>query len=268
MIIVRYIIPPILIILFGYLKKVIFQQKDFIRFTGNYKTWDDAVCDSDGYDHSEIIEKILNASRKVRDGLFAGEQDSVNFDHPIVNYDVLIGILNTCSNESINIVDFGGGLGSHYYQYRPLIYTKKCTWRVVEQEYIVKYGSNEFQNNELSFIDKIDDITDTDVFYSSCTLQYIKDPYLLLKKVLTKSFRVLIFNRLAFANIKKDRITIQHTNSTIYKATYPAWFLNEDKFLNYLKRYGYLLKHSYANNDNVKLEDNNCYYKGYIFLKA
>lgn len=75
-----------------------------------------------------------------------------------------------------------------------------------------------------------------DAMLFSSVIQYLENPYSLLKKVLSFGFDVIIFDRTLFLEEGDDRITVQKTASEIYEASYPAWFFNEGKFLNFFHK--------------------------------
>src|SRR3989338_10464854 len=55
------------------------KRPKYMNFSGNYKSWEEALKHSNGYDASVILEKVKIAALKVKRGEAAFERDSVAF---------------------------------------------------------------------------------------------------------------------------------------------------------------------------------------------
>ena len=64
-----------------------------IRFEEEYATWKDATENCTGYDSEGILEKVLEATLKVKNGEAVYERDSVLFDHIEYSWPVLSGLM-------------------------------------------------------------------------------------------------------------------------------------------------------------------------------
>lgn len=229
----KNIAPPIL------LKLV--QKKTKYGFFGNYKSWQEAKADSIGYDSSVILEKVKNSLLKVKNGEAVYERDSVLFDKVEYSWPVLSGLLWIASvgNNRLNVLDFGGSLGSSYFQNLSFLkHLEELRWNIVEQNNFVECGKKYFENSHLKFYPSIEDcLNDSkpNVFFSSSVIQYLEKPYEFLEKISKSGFEYLIFDRMEFFK-NKDRLTVQKVRPEIYGASYPAWFLNEEKFLGIIKK--------------------------------
>ena len=112
-------------------------------FTGNYATWDEAKKNCLGYDAPNILEKVKASLLKVKNGEAVYERDSVLFDHVEYSYPLLISLLYiaTASENKLRLLDFGGSLGSSYYQNRNFLNRLELLeWSIVEQNHFVKCG--------------------------------------------------------------------------------------------------------------------------------
>src|ERR1700686_2222088 len=109
----RYLLPPIIVDAGRYL----LGKKEFV---GNYAAWADAKAASSGYVSDIILEKVKISLQKVKNGEAQFERDSVLFDKIEYSWPLLAGLLWVASREGnrLNLVDFGGSLGSSYYQNR------------------------------------------------------------------------------------------------------------------------------------------------------
>jgi len=87
---------------------------------GNYATWAEAKAASGGYDDPAILDRVRNATRAVRDGRAAWERDGTLFEKPWAHEPLLNALRHIAAAEGgkLDIVDFGGALGSTWWQHR------------------------------------------------------------------------------------------------------------------------------------------------------
>ncbi len=236
---IKYLLPPIVNKIYRKIKP---HRNNSILWQGNFKDWNEAKKISTGYENPLILEKTKNAILKVKNEEAASERDSVLFEHeqyswPIITYLLKLAIEN---NNQLNIIDFGGSLGSSYFQNRNMIPDAvKLSWNIVEQSQYVEIGNKEITDNKLHFFYSISEAhkkTGADILLLSSVLQYLEKPYEFLDEIMSYSFKYIIIDRTAFIDDAADRITVQTVPESIYKATYPAWFFNENNFLNSFKR--------------------------------
>ena len=62
-------------------------------FSGNYRSWDEALAHSSGYGNPLILEKVRTALLRVKRGEAACERDSITFDTKQYSFPVLAGLL-------------------------------------------------------------------------------------------------------------------------------------------------------------------------------
>jgi len=103
------------------------RPEETIRFTGDYASWDEAERRSNGYAAPEILVKTRAAMLKVKNGEAAFERDSVLFAVMKNNFALLAGLTRaaTANRGHLSVLDFGGSLGSTYFQCRVLLSTVK-----------------------------------------------------------------------------------------------------------------------------------------------
>jgi len=244
-------------------------------YRGNYLSWAEAKKVCSGYEDPSILEKTRSAILKVKNGEAAGERDSVLFDQIQYSWPVLAYLLKIAgeSNNQLNIIDFGGSLGSSYFQNRGMFpECVKLSWNVVEQKNYIEVGNNEIADEHLKFFYSIKEAREhnnANVIFLSSVLQYIERPYEFLDEVVALGFEYIIIDRTAFVNDADDRITIQTVPEAIYKASYPAWFFNRAKFKEYFYgRYNTLLYFDSEIDKGVNLEDQTIAgWGGYVFKR-
>lgn len=218
-----------------------FYRKKGVRYTdiwkGEYITWEEAASRCGGYSTATIVKACRDALLKVKNGEAAYERDSVLFDEIQYSWVLLTGLQLAAArnNGRISVADFGGSLGSSYFQNRLfLARLKECKWNIIEQEIFVKTGREYFADETLSFFEKIEDCvhnTHPNVLVLSGVAQYLRAPHELLDEMLRFHFDVIIIDRTAFIDGDKDLLTIQKVPDDIYSASYPSWFFSRDRFM-------------------------------------
>jgi putative methyltransferase (TIGR04325 family) len=164
----------------------------------------------------------------------------------------------------LNILDFGGSLGSSYFQnIRFLNSIKKLNWCIVEQPAYVETGLLYFEDERLHFFKNINECYEKyniDVVLLSSVLQYLEYPYNYLNELVEKKPKYIIIDRTPFVK-KPDRITIQKVNPRFYKASYPCWFFNIDKFRNFMSiNYDLIFEFDALDKAYIKSE-----FKGFLY---
>lgn len=204
------------------------------KWTGNYPDWASAVAASAGYDADSIFDVVRKAASAVRDGEALWERDSTCFYYEEYNWQLLACLMTVAagSGGALHVLDFGGALGSTYMQHRKLLAgLQDCSWSVVEQPHMVACGKAEFATDTLGFFDTIQQcfsVRPVNVVLFSSVLQYLEDPYELLKEVVKLAPAAIIIDRTPLAN-KGERITVQHVPKIIYSASYPCRFLDRTR---------------------------------------
>jgi putative methyltransferase (TIGR04325 family) len=241
----------------------------FYGWSGNFSDWSEAKMKCSGYDSKVILEKVKDSALKVKEGKAVYERDSMIFDEIQYSFGLLSGLMWIAARKGgkINVLDFGGSLGSSYYQNKKFLDSlSEVNWCIVEQPDFVKAGLDFLRDKRLHFFYRIDECMkqfDIDVVLLSSVLQYLENPYSLLNQIKQYNIQYLIIDRTPFIK-GKDRITVQKVNPKIYKASYPCWFFNEDSLFKVLSSdYKIVLEFSALDRANVKSK-----FKGFIFKKA
>lgn len=215
------------------------RKKNPYGWFGNYSSWKEVAAETDGYDTRVILERTKNAILKVKNGEAVYERDSVVFDKKEYPFPLITFLLNSANQkkEPLHVLDFGGSLGSTYYQIKEFLTPGVCaSWNVVEQEHYVECGNQYFKDGILAFHSSIDAcLADKkiDLVVLSSSVQYLEKPHDFLQELSAYNFRFLLFDRTAFHYGEEDRLTLQKVPPEIYPASYPSWFFNEKNFLNH-----------------------------------
>jgi putative methyltransferase (TIGR04325 family) len=239
-------------------------------FAGDYATWEEARQVSTGYDSDLILKKVKDSVLKVKNGEAVYERDSVLFDKIQYSWPLLAGLLWIASQKGnrLNLLDFGGSLGSTYYQNRSFLsHLKEMRWSIVEQKNFVECGKREFENEHMKFYDDLDECfreQRPDAILLSGVLQYLEKPYALLEKVGSLGFEFILLDRTSFRKKGGDRITVQGVPPEIFPASYPCWFLSLERFLDMVGM-RYLLVEEFEGVEKADVKDS--VFKGFIFRR-
>jgi putative methyltransferase (TIGR04325 family) len=208
-----------------------------LRFEGDFSTWEQAAAQCTGYDSAGILERVLEATLKVKRGEAAFERDSVAFDRHEYAWPVTAGLMWAAARGGgrLHVLDFGGALGSSYFQNRRLLDTlPDVRWSVVEQAHYVAAGRAHVADGRLLFHDKIADAVegaDPNVVLLSSVIQYLKAPFDVIDTLAGTSATSMVIDRTPFSNSARDALVIQRVPPEIYAASYPMWILSEVAFL-------------------------------------
>jgi putative methyltransferase (TIGR04325 family) len=211
-------------------------------FTGPLASWADALRQSDGWDAPAITRKTLEVSRQVRDGTIAFQQDTIAHESVRYSATVLAFLLLATSGRTgrCEIIDFGGSLGTHYYQNRKIlaqITGSTVGWNIVERPDIAALGREHFREPGLTFFASLAEAkaalsAPPAAFLFSGSLQCLEEPFRALDDAVALGARVLAFDRLLVSPGERHEIYLQRPNpQRYYRATYPAWCFAKGPFI-------------------------------------
>lgn len=203
---------------------------------GNYSSWSEAMALCTGYDDKAILEKTREAVMKVKRGEAVYERDSVLFDKVIYSWPLLAGLMCVAAQNDgvLNVLDFGGSLGSTYFQNRAFLEKlREVRWNIIEQPAHVKTGKKMIEDDHIKFYFSAEECfkdTKPNVIILSNVLQYLKEPYKKLGELLSLKVDNIIIDRTPFWAGEADMLCIQRVPRHIYEASYPVWILSEERF--------------------------------------
>jgi putative methyltransferase (TIGR04325 family) len=246
-------------------------RSEGIRFEGNYKTWEEAAALCTGYDEESILDKVLEATLKVKHGEAVFERDSVLFDEIQYSWPVTAALMWAAArnNGELHVLDFGGSLGSSYFQNRKFLSKlRKISWSVVEQSKFVEIGREQISDSFLSFSADIDVSCENftpNIALLSSVLQYLPNPFAVLENLANKKISLIVIDRTPYSNDAVGKIKIQHVPVSIYSASYPCWFFSRDMFIQKMMSLNYQLVEAF---DSVDKLSNQAKWQGLIFGKV
>jgi putative methyltransferase (TIGR04325 family) len=264
-------VPPVLIdVLSSFRNKKTYE----LWWQGNFENWESARKQANGYDDQLILKRVKESLLKVKSGEAVYERDSVLFDKIQYSWPLLACLQRIALDKQhvLRVLDFGGSLGSSYFQNRSFLQdVLKMEWHVVEQQHFVECGRKNFESNQLHFHDSVNEACSKhsiDCLFLSGVLQYLEKPFEWIDSFLTNDFKYILIDRTSFIDDVGNRLTMQTVPEDIYKASYPCWFFNEKEFLApFSERYQLIADFdSYADLPSVLEDGKKIYWKGY-FLK-
>jgi putative methyltransferase (TIGR04325 family) len=266
--IIKSVTPPIFLNL---LRKII-KRNGSIRFKGNYQTWTSALNEAVGYDDNNILKAVLFASLKVKNGEYAFERDSVLFDSVQYSWPVTAGLMRVAAIKggSLNVLDFGGALGSSYFQNREFLAgLKEVRWSVIEQPHFVQAGRKHISDTHLVFYESIvESLHDTlpNVVLISSVLQYLPEPWLIFEQLLDLGAELVIVDRTPFlAQGSSELIKLQIVPNTIYAARYPIRYFIKADLIAKAGEYGYRIISDF---DSLDLMESDAPWQGLLLCKS
>lgn len=265
--VLKAILPPILTDILRSLRK-----GKFYGLSGDFVSWAEAkeyVAREygSGYAADNILEQVLAAIQEVRLGRAVFERDGCLFYEQEYNYPFLAALfysLNDCLSTRgghVDILDFGGSLGSTFFQNRKLLAPFSCRWHIVEQPHFVQTGRANVP--EITFHESVEAYMEngesTDVLLLSGVLQYFDQPYTYLERMLSCGFKYILMDRTFFNDREpdKDRLTVQTVPPVIYSAAYPAWLLSGRRVGERIEQTGYEKVMQWESLDKMPVEEAN-----------
>jgi len=265
--IIKQIIPSKLIDLIRRLRKI----QDSETCSGDFSSWDEVKLIGNGYDSELILDKCRNALLKVKNGEAVYERDSMLFDKVQISPGLLHGLKRAVNNNGeLCVLDFGGSLGSTYYQNKAFLNSlKRVQWCIIEQSSFVNCGKQYFEDEQLKFYTTIEEcINDQkpDILILSSVLQYLENPYRWIEKFLALKIPFILIDRTGIIEKDRDILTLQKVPATFYDASYPAWFFNEKNLLQKFDTYNILsVFSSYCDSYRLKInKEDTVKWNGYL----
>jgi putative methyltransferase (TIGR04325 family) len=215
-------------------------------FDGPFPTWDTASQAATGWDSPAIVEQAVSAALQVIEGKAAFERDSRPYDRIIYSPTILAALLLAIERyRRLNVIDFGGALGSNYYQNIKLLRAAPRTpvaWNVIERPALAKIGRDRFQTAELRFHDDLADleIEDAALLFTG-SLQYVADAFGLLEQVVASLDIVALDNVLVWPQAE-HAVFVQHLDRTRFgQVSLPTWCFAKDRLAEWFTSHGFTL---------------------------
>jgi len=269
--VIKSLLPPVLLKLIRNSRK----NNRAFGFEGKFESWDAAAaaCNTAGYAEQNIFQKTLNSVLAVKNGDAVFERDSVLFNEIQYSWPLLSAILLAAANtrDELRILDFGGSLGSTYFQNKKFLelIPHKVSYGVVEQAHYIDLGNEKISDNKLCFFKSIEDymavLGSPHIVILNGVLQYVNNYVQILQDVLSHNIKFICVDRTPFVSEGGERIMIQNVSEPIYRARYPHRFFSKSKFLANFTNHGYEVLEGFKAIDNG---NEFATWEGFIFAKT
>jgi putative methyltransferase (TIGR04325 family) len=206
-----------------------------IQFKGPHSSWEEARRHVTGYDDDRILEKVRASTLQVQAGVAVAERDGVTLNQVEYCWPATAALMCSAASAGgvLSVLDFGGSLGSSYFQNRGLMSRlAEVRWGVVEQANFVECGRRDVHQPGLSFHERIEDCARAigpRVALLSGVLQMLEDPEAALREIDAAGVNMIVVDRTPVSRLRHDVICTQHVREPIYDASYPAWIFSEGR---------------------------------------
>jgi putative methyltransferase (TIGR04325 family) len=169
-----------------------------------------AQCVGFGYEASELVDIVCRKTIHYRDQLRMKRPAQLSGGDTLAL--VGISLAHRCSQQTINVLDFGGACGAHYFLLKSILMDRvSLNWHVVETPAMAKRAA-ELETDELRFFSSIDDAASAldrvDLAFSSGTLQCIPSPMEALRMLLQPRPEIVVLARLGLTQGSAKVVTI------------------------------------------------------------
>ena len=182
-----------------------------------YATYAEALadCTEHGYENVDIVNVVVEKTKRYRDTLVQmGEPLHLNATSAYSLCSLLASIES--GSREINVLDFGGASGAHYFLARAVLpSSRSLNWLVVETPEMVHRARAALGNDELHFSSNLSEAADSmkhiDLLHTSGTLQCVDAPYDYLQTIVSVAASHILFNRLGLTKASHDVITVHES---------------------------------------------------------
>lgn len=225
-----------------FLYKKIKERRSPIKYKYGFKNWSEAKSASIGYSEGSILQKVSSQTVLMIESNSGWVRDGFYFNDVQINHEILSFLaLHSARLQSLRVIDFGGGLGTTYFQNRNILekFGIKVCWNVIEQPNFVAEGKLVLESiPNLHFFETLNEasITSSDIVIFSSVLEYLEHSYQFLEEIMNLEFKPLgiLIDRSPIDLIDKDRYVVQDVDQSIHQARLPLRILGQDKILEIL----------------------------------
>jgi len=211
-----------------------------------YPSWADALAAAGtNYASPEILAYVRRAALRVKAGKAAYERDGIAYATAEYRWP-LLALISTLAAERrgcLHLADFGGSLGSVYFQHRTfLAEIPQLHWSVIEQSHFVSCGNAEFADDRLHFFTAWPDLIAArgtpDAVIFSGVLNCIPDPIEELTAASALGIERLFIDRIGI-DADREQVVVVDFRSDLWNGRLPMRIFCRDDLVSALSRLGY-----------------------------
>lgn len=222
------------------------RRTETVSFVGRFPSYEAAKQECEGYGAETIFNKVKIAALEVKAGNACYERDGYLFYQKDFYLQLVAVLLEIYLKErTLTIVDFGGSLGSTYYQNKEklLPYINNFCWNIIEQKHFVEWGKENLEDSVLKFKYSLDEVDEYNCVLFGSSLQYLENYKGYLKEISRKKCKYVIIDRVTVSN--EEWVSIEYVHEPIYEAAYPVMIFDEQKLIKFVEQLGYYLEMSW-----------------------
>jgi putative methyltransferase (TIGR04325 family) len=200
------------------------------------------------------------------------ERDSLLQHQPITCWPLMLALcdLQARGTPQPTVLDYGGGLGSVYFQHRAWYAADRLvTWNVVELPEIAATGQRLVQDSQLRFFGSLEEAVHQkppDLILAAGIMPMVPSPEALLDTLASLGASWVFLDRIPVTHrLGQTLITRQVVPRTIYEHESPFWFFDETSLLQMLSTRFRIVGASLSDfDDPVWVEGNHYQWRGYL----
>jgi putative methyltransferase (TIGR04325 family) len=170
-----------------------------------------AAC-KNGYENERLVDVIFRKTIAYRSALASAP----TMDADSATTHLLLATSLSLRNGDLNVIDFGGGCGHHYFLAHALFGDRvRIKWHVVET-HSMTMKARSLQDGGLAFFDNLEEAVESmepvDLVWSSSALQYVRSPYDALTNLTRIGARHLCLTRLGLSQAGREFTIVQSSS--------------------------------------------------------
>lgn len=214
------------------------------EFRGHFGSFEEANAAAKGYNDPVIADAFASMSHPDPIHITSRSQQVLAAFAPAI-----------IQRQRLAVLDVGGAHGFYYYALRDFL--PPLDWTILETPQMAQ----RWPDGPICYVSDQSQLASRyDVALLSGVLQYLADPYAELAKYASRADFVIL-NRLPL--VREDRLTIQRVRLH-YRASYPAWFFGEARFLREVSAVGRVIMEWHAPEDSPFLDGRRVVYRGML----
>ncbi len=241
-------------------------------WSGSYPDWEAAAraCRKISLEgQRRAYERALG---EVLDGRALFERDSLLQHQPVTCWPLMLALRDLQARGTLQptILDYGGGLGSVYFQHRAWWSADRpVTWNVVELPEIAATGQRLVQDSQLRFFDSLEEVVHQqppDLILAAGIMPMVPSPEALLDTLASLGASWVFLDRIPVTHRQgQTLITRQVVPRCIYESESPFWFFDESSLLQMLSSRFRIVGQSLSECDDlVWVEGYRYQWRGYL----
>jgi putative methyltransferase (TIGR04325 family) len=228
---------------------------------------DTQVTKWNGFAESVRRPNALGVAHEAKPGVAV----NVSSHNILMTFGYVLGrAIATRRDQPVRVLDWGGGIGHYALLARQLYPEATINYTICELQPLVDAGRK--LAPDVAFTADGDEALkgSYDLFYASSSLQYVRDFYGLLQKIIACGSRWIMICRMPFVDFAEDFVVVQRPKRYGYDTEYTGWFLNRNRFVTFMQKHGYALDREFLNDERPTVENapEQCSYRGFLFERS